>query len=95
LAYLNSSRSNRKFLPVIYDKQRFDPKVAIWDVALDEVISDHIHHLFVRGVEEGDRIDYKESGCLSSGADIGVTPPFVKNCTLSREPELTAAPELL
>jgi hypothetical protein len=25
----------------------------------------------------------------------GVTPPFVKNCTLSREPEVTAAPELL
>jgi predicted HTH transcriptional regulator len=34
------------------------------------VISDHIHHLFVQGIEEGDRIDYKESGCLSSGADI-------------------------
>jgi len=26
---------------------------------------------------------------------IGVTPPFVKNCTLSREPEVTTAPELL
>jgi hypothetical protein len=26
---------------------------------------------------------------------IGVTPPFVRNCTLSREPEVTTAPELL
>src|SRR5258708_39059505 len=25
----------------------------------------------------------------------GVTPPFVKNCTLSREAEVTTAPELL
>jgi hypothetical protein len=27
--------------------------------------------------------------------DDGVSPPFVKNCTLSREPEVTTAPELL
>ena len=27
--------------------------------------------------------------------DLGVTPPFVENCTLSREPEVTTAPELL
>ena len=26
---------------------------------------------------------------------VGVTPPFVKNCTLSREAEVTTAPELL
>src|SRR5260370_32047297 len=31
----------------------------------------------------------------SGGIYIGVTPPFVKNCTLSREAELTTAPELL
>ncbi len=28
-------------------------------------------------------------------SERGVTPPFVKNCTLSREAELTTAPELL
>ena len=27
--------------------------------------------------------------------EVGVTPPFVKNCALSREPEATTAPELL
>src|SRR5260221_11669403 len=26
---------------------------------------------------------------------FGVAPPFVKNCTLTREPEVTTAPELL
>ena len=28
-------------------------------------------------------------------SERGVTPPFVKSCTLSREAELTTAPELL
>jgi hypothetical protein len=70
LAYLNSSPSNRKFLPVIYDKPSFDPNQPIWDVALDQITKDHIHDLFGRGVEEGENIDYKQSGCLSSKADL-------------------------
>lgn len=70
LAYLNTLRSNRKFLPVIHDKQGFNPKVPIWDVALNELTSDHIRHLFVRGIEESERIDYKGSGCLSSKSDM-------------------------
>jgi hypothetical protein len=69
LTYLNSTPSNRKFLPVIYDKQSFDPKEPIWHVALDQINKDHILALFSRGVEEGEKIDYKESGCLSSKAD--------------------------
>jgi Schlafen, AlbA_2 len=69
LAYLNSSPSNRKFLPVIYDKQCFDPNQPIWQVSLDQIVKDHILSLFSRGVEEGDNIDYKEIGCLSSKAN--------------------------
>jgi hypothetical protein len=69
MAYLNSSPSCRKYLPVIYDKQSFDPKEPIWHIALDQIIKDHILALFSGGVEEGEKIDYKESGCLSSKAD--------------------------
>ena len=69
LAYLNSSPSNRKFLPVIYDKQSFDPNQPIWQVPLDQIVKDHILSLFNRGFEEGDNIDYKEIGCLSSKAN--------------------------
>jgi Putative DNA-binding domain len=69
LAYLNSSRTP-KFLPVIYDKPSFDPTQPIWNVAIEQITKDHIHNLFGRGIEEGENIDYKQSGCLSSKADI-------------------------
>lgn len=77
LAYLNSSPSNRKFLPVIYDRQSFDPNQVIWQVPLDQIIKDHILLLFSRGVEEGDNLDYKEIGCLSSRPD---TTELLKDC---------------
>jgi hypothetical protein len=32
------------------------------------------------------------SSASSKNGNIGVTPPFVENCTLSREPEVTTAP---
>jgi hypothetical protein len=77
LAYLNSSPSNRKFLPVIYERQSFDSDQPIWQVPLDQIIKDHILLLFSRGVEEGDNIDYKEIGCLSSRPN---TTELLKDC---------------
>jgi Putative DNA-binding domain len=77
LAYLNSSPSNRKFLPIIYERQGFDPNQPIWQVPLDGLIKDHILLLFSRGIEEGDNIDYKEIGCLSSKSN---TMELLKDC---------------
>ena len=42
----------------------------------------------------GSRVDGEGSARASLDV-LGVTPPFVKNCTLSREPEVTTASELL
>jgi predicted HTH transcriptional regulator len=51
-------------------QNKFRSQSAHWNVALDQITKDHIHDLFGRGVEEGENIDYKQSGCPSSKADI-------------------------
>jgi hypothetical protein len=45
----------------------------------------------------GQRVGYIRVSSFDQNPErqLGVTPPFVKNCTLSREPEVTTAPELL
>jgi hypothetical protein len=64
------------------------------------------HLLFRRGLENVSGLEAKglvDQAVVLLKGDIarrgdrnyGVTPPFVKNCTLSREAEVTTAPELL
>jgi predicted HTH transcriptional regulator len=77
LAYLNSSPSNRKFYRSFTKGRVSTPNQPIWQVPLDQIIKDHIHLLFSRGVEEGDNLDYKEIGCLSSKPD---TTDLLKDC---------------
>lgn len=52
-AYLNSSKSNPKYLPVIFENQTIDISVPIWKIEAEQIAEKHILHLFQAEIHEG------------------------------------------
>ena len=66
-AYLNSSKSNLKYLPIIFEKPETDFSVPIWKVEPERITDKHILNLFHTQVPEGQYLDYKRTDCLKKG----------------------------
>jgi hypothetical protein len=52
-AYLLTSRSNRKYLPVIYERKIVDPRIPIWECDFEDIADQHVLRLFTEQIEEG------------------------------------------
>src|SRR5258708_18330563 len=66
-AYLNSSKSNPKYLPIVFEDPTIDLSVPIWKVEPEQITEKHIINLFQTGVHEGQHLDYKRADCLKKG----------------------------
>jgi hypothetical protein len=75
-AHLNSSPSNPKYLPVIFEKQAADLSVPIWVLEPERITDRHVLQLFHSQVQEGQYLDYKQIGCLR---DLKSTKDLLKD----------------
>ena len=64
-AHLLTSRSNRKYLPVIYERKIIDPTIPIWECDFEDIADQHILRLFTEQIEEGQHLDYKREDSLT------------------------------
>ena len=63
-AYLNSSSSNPRYLPVVFENPTIELSVPIWKIEPEQITGEHVSNLFYRGVQEGQHLDYKRAECL-------------------------------
>jgi hypothetical protein len=66
-AYLNSSKSNPKYLPIVFENPTIDLSVPIWKIEPEQITEKHIINLFQVGLHEGQHLDYKRAECLKKG----------------------------